>query len=127
MTRYASAVVIVVLSTIVIAGLFAGPPVPEDQRSLELAQQIRCPQCQVSVADSNAQVAQTMRTIIDEQIADGRSDDEILDYFVGRYGEWVLTRPPLGGSTLLLWLLPVAAVAAGGWAILRFSRTEVHT
>jgi len=125
--RYLSGAITVTLAVIVVVGLISGPPSPADERSLELARQVRCPQCQVSVADSNAQVAQTMRTIIDEQIAEGRSDDEILDYFVGRYGEWVLTSPRVAGSTLALWLLPFGAVALGGWAILRFSRKRIQS
>ena len=109
------------LAAIVLVGLVIGPPPTSEERSLELATRVRCPQCQVSVADSNAQVAQTMRAIIDEQIDEGRTDDEILDYFVERYGDWVLTSPRFGGSTLLLWLLPVGAVVGGGWLIWRLS------
>lgn len=125
MKRHLSAGVTLALAAIVVVGLVQGPPPSDGERRLNLARQLRCPQCQVSVADSNAVVAQTMRTIIDEQLAAGRSDEEILQYFVDRYGEWVLTRPRWGGSTLLLWLLPVLAAGAGAWAIARLrSRRE---
>ncbi len=123
MKRMMSLAVTAILAMIVVVGLIQGPPsaVPYD-RVLELAGQIRCPQCQVSVADSNAAVAQTMRVIIAEQVEAGRSDDEILQYFVDRYGEWVLTKPRRSGSTLLLWLLPIIGVGAGLWAIVRLRK-----
>ncbi len=124
MKRFVSIAITVTLSIVVVVGLVQGPPATDrDERGRDLAGQVRCPQCQVSVADSNAVVAQTMRAIIAEQIEAGRSDDEILQYFVDRYGEWVLTEPRRSGSTLLLWLLPIGAIGAGAWAITRLRRT----
>ena len=54
-----------------------------------------------------------MREEVEQQVAAGRTDQEVFDYFRARYGDWVVLEPPASGVTLLLWLLPVAAVGVG--------------
>jgi cytochrome c-type biogenesis protein CcmH len=78
------------------------------RRAADLAAQLRCLVCQnQSIAESNAELAVDLRRQIDEQIRAGRSDREITDFMVARYGDFVLYRPPFKPSTLLLWLGPV--------------------
>lgn len=104
---------ILVLLGVVVAGLLLGGGRPTD-RAYELEQRLRCPVCKtVSIAESQSDTAVAMRATVEEQIAAGRSDEEIVAYFTDRYGEWVLMDPPTSGDTLPLWLIPVAAAAVG--------------
>ena len=76
-----------------------------NKRAVQLAEQLRCLVCQnQSIAESNAELAVDLRRQINEQIAQGRSDGEIVDFMVQRYGEFVLYRPPFKAVTLLLGL-----------------------
>ncbi len=96
---------------------------PED-RVAALQERLRCPTCKtVSIADSTAEAAAGMRQIVAEQVAAGRSDGEIIDYFEARYGRWVLLDPPRRGSTLALWLLPVLALTVAAGLVLRRIRS----
>jgi len=92
-----------------------------NKRAVQLAEQLRCLVCQnQSIADSNAELAVDLRRQINEQIAQGRSDSEIVDFMVQRYGEFVLYRPPFKAVTLLLWFGPVL-LFAGGLAVLVYN------
>jgi cytochrome c-type biogenesis protein CcmH len=116
------AMALVVLAAVVVAGLAQGRTAPRD-RAEALAARLRCPDCQsISVAESDSQTAQAIRAEIARQLAAGRSDQQVLDYFVARYGRWVLLDPPPRGATLLLWLLPVAALAAGMGVLVGYRR-----
>ena len=85
-----------------------------NKRAVHLAEQLRCLVCQnQSIAESNAELAVDLRRQINEQISQGRSDGEIVDFMVQRYGEFVLYRPPFKVVTLLLWFGPVLLFAAG--------------
>lgn len=109
----AVAVGILLLMGVVATGLLLNSG-PAPDRAYELQQRLRCPVCStVSIAESQSDTAIAMRTTIEEQIAAGRSDAEIIAYFTDRYGGWVLMDPPASGSTLPLWLIPLAAAAAG--------------
>jgi cytochrome c-type biogenesis protein CcmH len=84
------------------------------KRAVELAAELRCLVCQnQSIAESNAELAKDLRRQIDEQIQRGRSDKEIIDYMVERYGDFVLYRPPFKVQTVLLWLGPALLAIAG--------------
>lgn len=105
--------VAVVAGLIIAVGLLTGAPQSAD-RVEQIASRLRCPVCQtVSVAESPSESARAMREIITEQVADGRSDEEIITYFIAAYGEWVVIEPPARGGTLALWLLPPAAFLVG--------------
>jgi cytochrome c-type biogenesis protein CcmH len=85
-----------------------------NKRAVGLAEQLRCLVCQnQTIAESNAPLALDLRQQINEQIAQGRSDTEIVDYMVQRYGDFVLYRPPVKPVTLLLWFGPPALLLAG--------------
>jgi cytochrome c-type biogenesis protein CcmH len=89
-------------------------------RAVQLANELRCLVCQnQSIAESNAELAVDLRREIRAQIAAGRSDREIVDFMVSRYGDFVLYRPPFKGTTLLLWAGPLLLVLAGFWALAR--------
>ena len=106
-------------------GLLAEPPLLDepddatrDARTQALARGLRCPVCQgLSVADSQSEAALAMKGRIRELVAAGYADDQIEDYFVDRYGTWVLLEPPTEGRFWLLWLGPVALVLGGGVAV----------
>jgi cytochrome c-type biogenesis protein CcmH len=88
---------------------------PDTERRLKhLAEELRCLVCQnQTIADSNASLAVDLRNQIRGQIAAGRSDTQIRDYMVERYGDFVLYRPPLKATTLALWLGPLALLLGG--------------
>ena len=86
----------------------------EEARFHALSAELRCVQCQnQSLADSNAQIAHDLRREVLALMQEGRSDAEIKQFLVDRYGEFVLYRPRMQGSTLLLWLLPGVLLLAG--------------
>ena len=80
-----------------------------------LSEELRCPKCQnQNIAASNAPISRDLRRLLYEQLEAGATDDEIRDYMVARYGEFVLYRPRFTGVNVLLWLAPVLLLAAGG-------------
>ena len=102
-------------------------PLPEDpvanKRAVQLAEQLRCLVCQnQSIAESNAELAVDLRRQIREQIGQGRSDAEIVDFMVERYGDFVLYRPPFKATTLLLWFGPPLLLLLGIGVLVRYLR-----
>lgn len=113
---------LLVALAVVAVGLLSQPRGAPD-RAYALEQRLRCPVCKsVSIAESPSQTAAAMRQEVATQVAKGRSDEQVLDYFRARYGNWVVLSPPLGGTTLLLWLLPPAALVGGLVVLLRLPR-----
>lgn len=85
-----------------------------DREVYEIAAQLRCVVCQnLSVADSPSEMAIQMRGIVRERLAAGDSPAQVVEYFVDKYGEWILLSPRRRGFTLLVWIAPFAAVAIG--------------
>ena len=83
-------------------------------RYQQLSAELRCPKCQnQNIADSNAPIAQDLRKLLYQQLEQGASDQEILDYMVARYGEFVRYRPRFSGATVLLWMAPALLLLAG--------------
>lgn len=79
-----------------------------------LGKQLRCPKCQNNnIADSNSGLAQDLRLKVYELLKKNKSEDEIVDYMVARYGNFVTYNPPLTASTLILWLGPLCVILVG--------------
>ena len=101
-------------------------PVTEDpleRQMLDIAKDLRCAVCQNQpISESNADLARDMRDIVREQIQAGKSREEILNYFVERYGDYVLMNPPRRGPGMIVWLAPLAlllVVGVSGFVFLR--------
>ena len=93
----------------------------------EIALQLRCPVCQgLSVGDSPSELAQEMRHLVREQLRQGKTPPEVLDYFVQRYGEWILLAPPKRGFNLIIWITPFALLPVGGIAVYLGARRWVR-
>jgi cytochrome c-type biogenesis protein CcmH len=85
-----------------------------EQRAQAIEEQLRCLVCQnQTIADSNAGLAVDLRRQVREQLAQGKSEREVTDFMVQRYGDFVLYRPPVKSTTWLLWFGPFALLAAG--------------
>ncbi|HEV7128981.1 MAG TPA: cytochrome c-type biogenesis protein [Ktedonobacterales bacterium] len=90
------------------------PPATLDQRVADVAAQLQCLVCQgESVADSPSLFAQDVRGVIRARLRQGQSDQQVLDYLVGIYGDRIRESPPKSGFTLLIWLGPLAMLLAG--------------
>lgn len=95
------------------------------RRAAALAEQLRCLVCQnQSIAESNAELAVDLRREISQQISAGRSDRDIVDFMVARYGDFVLYRPPVKPHTWLLWFGPALLAVAALIAFIRALRNR---
>jgi cytochrome c-type biogenesis protein CcmH len=99
-----------------------------DERYRTLIREVRCPKCQnESIADSDAPVAADLRREIREQIAGGASDDQVVDFLLVRYGDFVLYRPQFKPTTWALYASPFVLLLAGAivfWRILRIRSAQ---
>jgi cytochrome c-type biogenesis protein CcmH len=108
---------IVLLLFIVALPVFAAEVTedPVERQMLDIAKDLRCTVCQNQpVSESNADLAHDMRQIIREQIKAGKSRQEIIQYFVDRYGDYVLMKPPRSGAGEVVWLAPVVLLVIVG-------------
>lgn len=115
---------------ILLVGLWPGSEASQDPeaRAYNLAVSLKCPICAgESLAGSQTDLAKDLRTRIDEEIAAGRTDQEIIDSFVAAYGEQVLLDPPSTGWGVVLWAVPLAVLAAGVIAIVGLRRKNRET
>jgi cytochrome c-type biogenesis protein CcmH len=115
------------LAALLPLGALAADATPTDldpvaaKRAVDLAAQLRCLVCQnQTIAESNAELAVDLRRQVNEQIKAGKSDREIVDFMVARYGDFVLYKPPFNVATVLLWLGPALLAII---AIVVFART----
>ena len=94
--------------------------------SNKIFKNLRCLICQgQSVADSNSEFAQTIKLVVRDQIKAGKSEKEIYDFLIEKYGEWIVYKPPLNKVNFLLWLLPYLVFVVGGAIIfLLFKKRE---
>jgi cytochrome c-type biogenesis protein CcmH len=94
----------------------------------EIALELRCPICQgLSVGDSPSELANEMRALIREQLQQGKTPPQVLDYFAQRYGEWILLAPPKRGFNLIIWVLPFALLPIGAAVVYLGARRWVHS
>ncbi len=132
MTRgWAGAAAAVMLAAALGWAAAAPPPAaaPVDEQTVhEVASQLRCVVCQsLSVADSPSETANQMRAIVRERLAAGENPEQVLAYFVEKYGDWILLSPPKSGFTLLVWVVPFVGLGIGlvlvAVVVRRWSRT----
>ena len=94
-----------------------------EQRARDLSAEIRCVVCQnESIDSSNAEIARELRVLVRERLVAGDSDQEVLDYLVARYGDFVLLRPPVKPATYLLWFGPFAVLLLGALGVFVYFR-----
>jgi cytochrome c-type biogenesis protein CcmH len=109
--------------------LFAAPAPDLEDQTRAIANELRCVVCQnLSVADSPSEMAQQMRAVVREQLEAGKTPEQVKDFFVSKYGEWVLLKPKTTGFAALLWILPYVAlllgVIAALWVIWRWTKSK---
>jgi cytochrome c-type biogenesis protein CcmH len=86
----------------------------ERERYRTLVEELRCPKCQnQNIADSNAPIAMDLRREIYRMLGEGQSNEQIIDYLVARYGDFVRYKPPVNAKTLVLWYGPIALLVLG--------------
>ncbi len=99
-----------------------------EARARDISAGLRCLVCQnQSIDDSDAPLAKDLRLIVRRELEKGATDQEVVDYVVARYGDFVLLKPPFRLSTLILWLTPLLLLAAGGVLAARMLRRQPET
>jgi cytochrome c-type biogenesis protein CcmH len=94
-----------------------------EARARVLSKELRCMVCQnQSIDDSDAPLARDLRLLVRERLKGGESDQQVLDFLVARYGNFVLLKPPFNWHTALLWLGPPTVLAGGALVLLLFAR-----
>lgn len=98
------------------------------ERAVKLGEKLRCLVCQnQTIGESNAELAVDLRRQVREQIAAGKSDDDIIAYMVARYGDFVLYQPPFKATTVLLWGGPALLLVVGALVMLTIIRARRRT
>ncbi len=110
--------VLIAIAVLALAGALAFAARPHqttaDERVDQITAELRCPVCQgLSVKDSTSETARQMRDLVAQRVREGKTDAEIEAEFRDAYGEWIFLAPPVASWTGLVWLAPVAALAAG--------------
>jgi cytochrome c-type biogenesis protein CcmH len=112
--------VVLVVALVIGSGVLSSPPPTASQRAASIESVLRCPSCEdLSVADSSAPTAVTVRATVRQLVAQGESDQQIEAYLAGRYGSSIELDPPASGLSLLVWLLPllVGVVVAAAFVV----------
>ena len=125
-------IVLVIAMALLLSPAWAGPVVTYEFASSEqedlfnkLSQELRCLVCQnQSIADSNAELATDLRDEIYSMLKEGKSEQEIVDFMVQRYGDFVLYRPPMKPVTWVLWFGPAIALIIGFFIVMRTVRRQ---
>lgn len=96
-----------------------------EKRARGLSAGLRCLVCQnQSIDDSDAPLAKDLRVLVRERLVAGDTDEQVIDYVVARYGDFVLLKPPVNSHTLFLWLAPLLVLAAAGAVIFRAMKSQ---
>ena len=127
MRRRHAGVTALVLAVLLSGAAPAPARVVSESQVHEVAAELRCVVCQnLSVADSPSEMASQMRAIVRERLEAGEAPEQVVQYFVERYGEWILLSPRRHGFNLLVWAMPAVAVAVGftlvGLVLVRWTR-----
>jgi cytochrome c-type biogenesis protein CcmH len=97
----------------------------QEARYKQFIDELRCPKCQnQSLSGSNAPIAMDLRKQLYVMIEDGKSDDEIVNYMLDRYGDFILYKPRLTAQTLMLWGAPLVFLAIGLWILVRLLKSR---
>ena len=110
--------IVILVALLAVLGAVAWSARPQEATAAErvdrITSELRCVTCQgLSVKDSPAASARQMRDLVVQRVAEGRTDEAVRDEFRASYGDWVLLSPPTSSWTGLIWLVPLAALAAG--------------
>ena len=85
---------------------------------IEIYKNLRCLICQgQSVADSNSDFASTIKLVVQDQINEGKTEEEIYNFLISKYGEWIVYQPSLNRNNFLLWFLPYIILVIGGFIV----------
>jgi len=99
----------------------------EKVKLLEIYKNLRCLVCQgQSIADSNSDFAATIKLVVQDQVNEGKTKNEIYTFLISKYGEWIVYQPTLNKSNLLLWILPYFIFIVGGLIIFVIVRKTKH-
>lgn len=108
---------VIILAAVIVPSAYAQvPPLDEslEEEAQAIDRMVMCPVCPAETIDqAQVEISFQMRAVIREMLAEGRTREEILGYFVDRYGSDILAAPPKSGANLLAWILPIVGVAAG--------------
>jgi len=130
MTRFLAMILMLAVLGPQIAGAVEPDEILKDPalevRAREVGKKLRCVVCQnQSIDDSNAELAGDMRVLVRDRITAGDSNQQVIDYMVDRYGDYVLLDPPFKAATLVLWVGPAAIAGLGLlWVVLLFRRRK---
>ena len=94
---------------------------------IEIYKNLRCLVCQgQSIADSNSDFASTIKLVVKDQVEEGKTKEEIYDFLISKYGEWIVYQPSLNKNNFLLWFIPYLVLALGGLVIFLIIRKGRH-
>ena len=111
------------MSFLVALLVFAAEPASAEAEAHAIGQRLRCPVCQgMPISESPSEMAQAMMAKVREMQGEGKSRDQIIDYFTERYGDWVLLEPRKDGVLILLWTLPPIALLVGLLVLRRYAK-----
>jgi len=119
-----------ILRKIIIIYFFLFTSIQSDETKPELTEiykNLRCLICQgQSVADSNSDFAATIKLVIQDKVKEGKTKEEIYDFLISKYGEWIVYQPSLNRNNFLLWFLPYLILVIGGLIIFLIIRKSKH-
>lgn len=99
-----------------------------EARARDISRELRCVVCQSeNIDESNAPLARDMRLLVRERLVAGDTDSEVIDFFVERYGTYVLLKPPFQRNTVLLWTAPLIFVLIAGGGVLLMTRRRKYS
>tara|TARA_Y100000996_G_C22010722_1_gene432615 strand:- start:26 stop:346 length:321 start_codon:yes stop_codon:yes gene_type:complete len=102
------------------------PTQEEENRALSIAESFRCPTCKfVSIADSDTPISNEIYEVILDMVLEGKTDSEIRDYLIERYGDWIVFEPPKKGIHQIIWYLPFAFCVGGFFFLRKLSKNKV--